>query len=85
METNVYQLPAGSEVSYGFRIKYKQLPKGTNIDQAIEFAIAQTKRLESAAANISGRYVEFTDHTITKKKTFAEVIVSGKLGGYVVK
>lgn len=81
-ETNVYQLPEGSDVSYGFRIKYKSLPKGTDVDEAIEFAVAQTKRLESAAANLSGREVQFTSHIINKKKTYAEILVKGKLGGY---
>lgn len=81
-QINVYQLPEGSDVSYGFRIVYKQLPKGTNIDEAIEFAVAQTKRLESAAANLSGREVIFGQHLIKKLKKSAEVVVQGKLGGY---
>lgn len=85
METSVYQLPEGSEVSYGFRIKYKSLPKGAKMDEVVEFAVAQTKRLESAAANLSGREVEFTSHIISKKRTFVEVFVKGVLGGYVAK
>lgn len=79
----VYEQPEGTVVNFGFRLQKSSIPTGHSFKKELASIIAQTVFCETTFANQAGRDVSFDKPKITNKKEYSDVIVEGRLGGWI--
>ena len=80
---DIYKEPAGTVVSFGFRLPKSSIPAGHSFKKELQSLIKQAIFLETTFAKQAGRYISFGEPKIVNKKDYSDVMIDGVLGDYV--